>query len=502
MLLGALLTPTVGQAQVHYQPNGQPWKQKASAGPDAQVPGWYYNLGITGIRVELMEEHPQALMVRYVFPDSPADGKVQAGDLITGVDGKSFKVPHKNGYGMDKFGPYGPIADFAQALDACQRGTGPGAKARLKAKAGNGTLNLMLQREGEKTQAKINVGNKYGAYSKSYPNECAKTDLILAELLDYLVAHQNADGSWGSAPHNTFAPLALMSSKKKSHRDALLKNVKMHANTTKAVDESWLINWRYMSAAIVLSEYYLLTGEKWLLPELQEIYDFLLSTQYVDLSQVNPKSKETHPHTYPTTKLDSHGGWGHNPGFEGYGPIAMITAQGALAFAMMKQCGIEIDADRHAAAYAFLDRAAGKNHYVWYKDQAAGDENWADMGRTGAAAIANRMYAKDKKHKRRSIEFASVIGQHPDSFPDTHGSPIMGMAYGALGASCDPRAFRSLMDANKWWFTLSQCTDGSFYYQPNRDNAGYGADSRISATAAVAFILSIPKAATTLTSGS
>ncbi|NQU47596.1 MAG: hypothetical protein HQ519_03020 [Planctomycetes bacterium] len=499
MLLGALWTPTVGQAQVHYQPNGQPWKQKASAGPDAQVPGWYYNLGITGIRVELMEEHPQALMVRYVFPDSPADGKVQAGDLIVGVDGKSFQVAHQNGYGMDKFGPHGPISDFAQALDACQQGAGPGVKAKLKTKAGNGTLNLMLQREGKKTTAKINVGSKYGAYSKSFPNECAKTDLILAELLDYLVANQQADGSWGSAPHNTFAPLALMSSDKKSHRDALLKNVKMHAKTTKAVDESWLINWRYMSAAIVLSEYYLLTGEKWLLPELQEIYDFLVSTQYVDLSQVNPKAKESHPHTYPTTQLDSHGGWGHNPGFEGYGPIAMITAQGALAFAMMKQCGIDVDADRHAAAYAFLDRAAGKNHYVWYKDQAAGDQNWADMGRTGAAAIANRMYAKDKKHKRRSIEFASVIGQHPDSFADTHGSPIMGMAYGALGASCDPRAFRSLMDANKWWFTLSQCTDGSFYYQPNRDNAGYGADSRISATAAVAFILSIPKAATTLT---
>ena len=94
------------------------------------------------------------------------------------------------------------------------------------------------------------------------------------------------------------------------------KNVKMHAETTKSEDNSGLINWRYMAAGIVLCEYYLHTGEKWLLPEIQEVYDFLISSQYVDLSQLNPKSHDTHPHAVPKTPLDSHGGWGHNPGSE------------------------------------------------------------------------------------------------------------------------------------------------------------------------------------------
>ncbi|OUW87948.1 MAG: hypothetical protein CBD74_01200 [Saprospirales bacterium TMED214] len=49
------------------------------------------------------------------------------------------------------------------------------------------------------------------------------------------------------------------------------------------------------------------------------------------------------------------------------------------------------------------------------------------------------------------------------------------------------------MDKKRWWFTLPPCTDNSFYYQTNRGNAGYGADSRISASAVTAFILSIPK---------
>jgi hypothetical protein len=481
-----LATPLLA-AQVHYHPDGNPWKQRANSGPDAEVPGWYYNLGITGIRVELMEDRPEALRVRYIFPDSPADGKVEIGDWIIGAAGRAWDTPHRNGYGMDTFGPHGPMAAFAEALESSQE------------EKSKGRLELRIDREGKVSTAKLKVAPRYGTFSNEFPAECKKSDRILSELLDYLVEHQNADGAWGSPPRDTFAPLALMSSEKRTHRQAVLKNVRMHARTTKAVDQSWLINWRYMAAGIVMSEYYLLTNEKWLLPELQEVYDFLSTSQYMDMSQINPKSKESHPHSYPKHEMDSHGGWGHNIGFEGYGPIAMLTAQGALTFALMKECGIEVDRAAHDAAYAFLDRAAGKNHYVWYEDQSAGDKNWADMGRTGTTAIAYHMSPWSAKQRRRGKDFAQVIGLHPQSFPDTHGSPPMGMAYTALGASVDARAFRSLLDANKWWFTLAQCQDGSFYYQPNRDNAGYGADSRIKASAAVALILSIPKAALVMT---
>ena len=53
-------------AQVHYLGNGSPWNQKAETGPDAVVAGWYYNLGITGIRVELVADKPKYLLVKYV----------------------------------------------------------------------------------------------------------------------------------------------------------------------------------------------------------------------------------------------------------------------------------------------------------------------------------------------------------------------------------------------------------------------------------------------------
>jgi hypothetical protein len=75
----------------------------------------------------------------------------------------------------------------------------------------------------------------------------------------------------------------------------------------------------------------------------------------------------------------------------------------------------------------------------------------------------------------------------------------MGMVFTALAANTDPQAFRKLMDANRWWFVLSRCHDGTYYYQPNRDNAGYGNDSRLSASAVTALIFSIPKRSLHLT---
>ena len=213
------------------------------------------------------------------------------------------------------------------------------------------------------------------------------------------------------------------------------------------------------------------------------------------MSQINPKAKKSHPDSFPKGPKDSHGGWGHNPGFEGYGPIAMLTGQGALAYSLMHRCGIKIDRKNHDAAYDFLKRGTGENGYVWYGDQkGGGPDDWADMGRTGAAGIANFLSPYDDAvYRERALSHAKVIGKHPQSFPDTHGSPPMGMAYTALAANVDADSFRKLMDANRWWFTMAHCTDGSFYYQPNRDNSGYGSDSRMIASSVTAFILTIPK---------
>jgi len=475
-------------AQVHYHPDGSPWNQRADSGPDAVVPGWYYNLGLSGLRVELVEQEPTQLVVRYVFEGSPAAGKVEIGDALIGAGGRRFETPHRNGYGMDKFGAHGPVLDFANALEECQR-----AEA-------DGQLALSVLRAGRQVDLKLAIGRRYGAFAPGFPADCPKSERILGELLARLVEAQQADGSFGDPIVDTFAPLALLASGRPEHRESVERNARFHARTTKPVDEDSLINWRYMTAAIVLSEYHLATGAAWVVPELVEVRDFLYSSQYMSLAQLNPQAKQSHPDSYPENERQQHGGWGHNPGFEGYGPIAMLTGQGALAFALMQRCGVEIDRARHDAAYAFLARGSGANGYVWYGDEAASQEDWADMGRTGAAAIANALSPwPGDEYRSRARRHALLIGAHPESFPDTHGSPIMGMGYAALAANIDGPSFRRLLDQNRWWFTLAQCLDGTYYYQPNRDNAGYGADARLLASAVTAFIFSIPRGNLALT---
>ncbi|MBL8899031.1 MAG: hypothetical protein JNM84_15435 [Planctomycetes bacterium] len=95
--------------------------------------------------------------------------------------------------------------------------------------------------------------------------------------------------------------------------------------------------------------------------------------------------------------------------------------------------------------------------------------------------------------RERSLLHAQQIGMHPRSFAGTHGAPPMGMAYAGVAAFADPESFRKLMDANRWWFALAQCSDGTYDYQPNRDNAGYGGDSRRTISAVVAFLLSLER---------
>ncbi|MCA9319993.1 MAG: hypothetical protein KDB53_04625 [Planctomycetes bacterium] len=486
LVLLMLATSVLGQ--VHYHEDGQPWKQRANHGDDAEVDGWYYNLGITGLRVQLLADAPTHLLVKHVFGGSPAHRKFKVGDVLTGVAGQDFATPHQNGYGMEVFGAAGPIGDFAAALEDCQ------------SKSHKGKLTVSRLRDGKTRDVTIDVGTRQGVFADSFPSECPKSEKILDELCKFLVESQRKDGSWGSEPQNTFAPLALMATDMKKHRRAILAAVRFHANNTQARDQGSLINWQYMAAGIVLGEYYLQTGDSWVEKELEEIRDFILWSQYTSLDQVNPKVKESHPNAWPKNEHEQHGGWGHNPGFEGYGPICMITGQGALTLAMLKHCGLDFDRRRHDSAYEFLARGTGKNGYVWYEDEPAGHDKWADMGRTGAAGLANFMSPyQEPIYRERALAHARVIGEHPQSFPDTHGSPVMGMAYAALAAWADPPSFRKLMDANRWWFTLSQCHDGSFYYQPNRDNAGYGDDSRIKPSAAVALILAIPKKSLHLT---
>ncbi len=180
---------------------GSPWKLTTNQGPDAEVSGFFINLGITGARAKLTEKHPEYLVIQHVFKNTPAHGKLQVGDLIVGANGKAFTKPHINGYGPGKFGGEGPLIAFGNAL----------AESQVAGGKWNGKLSLDIKRDSEKITTSLDIGTKYGDFSETYPSQCDKTDLILKELLKYIASRQNNNGSFPGGSHvGIFSGLALL----------------------------------------------------------------------------------------------------------------------------------------------------------------------------------------------------------------------------------------------------------------------------------------------------
>jgi hypothetical protein len=348
----------------------------------------------------------------------------------------------------------------------------------------NGKLTLDIIRDKDRRQVELTLPTDYGQFSRTYPFDCQKTDKILDELYDYLARKQREDGSWHNRPHlNAIATLALLASGDSRYQIAVEKAMRFFAeNTNDQIIFNGYDCWKYGLYGICLAEYYLATDEEWVLPELKEVSDWLVKAQFKEAYR-NEKGA---------------GGWGHRPsgrpGGNGYGPICMITAQAMAAWSLIAECGIEIDQERYMAAHQFLVKGTNNIGYVWYADGNGGDDKYADLGRTGASAVAHAINPLGKEgFQEYALKAAKCIGESYRTFPDTHGSAILGMAWTALGAAIDPAHFRDLMDQHVWHFSLAHCPDGTFYFQPNRDpNAqDFHAAPRLSASAAAALILSI-----------
>lgn len=451
--------------------DGPPWdKVTTTVGPDAEVPGWYLNLGITGARAMITKEEPTKLQVMFVFKSSPAFGKLEVGDKITGANKNSFSTAHKFGYGVGKFGYQGPIMDFGEALEESQ--------GKLA-----GRLTLDILRGGQKLKVDLQVPTEYGTYSANYPFTCKKSDLLLKKSCDWLSKAQLPDGTWSSRPHiNAFAALALLGSGDARYRPEVRKAMKAMAAATDGKSFRGLLAWENTLYGTALAEYYLITREKWVLKELEEINQWLVKAQQGTIA--------------PPETAHIAGGFGHSfytPGANGYGGMNITTAQAMTAWSLMERCGIAVERPRLASAHEFIAKGTNQIGYVWYADAVGGD-GYADMGRTGTSAVAHHVdMSGSPKFETFARRNARCIGSNPDTFIDTHGCPLLGMVWTALGAATDPTSLRKLMDHNRWAFSLSQCADGSFYYQPNRDNnpQDYTAGPRLAATAATALILTL-----------
>ena len=441
------------------------WEEPIKKGPDKEVPGYLINLGPTGARAIL---ESKSFIVKYLFADSPADGLLELGDIITGVNGRPFEVAHTFGHHMTRMkkfpdvGYEGPLMDFGNAIEECE---GSDGKLTLAVTRGGTPIDVIVPLE------------TIGTFSKSYPYNCEKSTLLAKRASDYLSGHPFLQREQCHA--KCMSGLALLAAGKMDQAKKLA-----HSWNQKPREGIWV--WPVSYQLIFLSEYFLLTKDQTVFPTIQALAAKLETGQVEDMANY---ADRTHGKMGKVGHKFRTGGFGHNTNVGGYGTMNITTALALAAWEMAKKCGAEVDQAKVDLGFDYLRKSTTETGYIGYHTQRGA---YASAGRQGLATVAHRL-AGDSKVNRDYLKLvANGLSNSKKYLNDAHADSVLSVCWGLIGANLvqDEKALRDMMDYNKAWLNMARCHDGSFVALPGRDmyDKGYYMSSRLHLTATMALV--------------
>ena len=306
------------------------------------------NLGPIGAYGRLMKEAPDRILVKVLFEGGPAENRLKVEDVILGANGKTFAAYNWRQGGFKYNISYaGPMMDMGKAIEESE------GNPALK-----GMLSLMIERNGKEETVAIPI-EPLGYFSKTYPDNCAKSAKIL-EKLDTWLEHNK-----GAAPHSqnhvganrgstALMMLALNEAGKYDDRiracaHKLIKDlVPANAKTIIAKDEypaATTSAWHAGFAGIFLAEYYLATHDP-------KAKDALVWLNYMAWKRQHPSNFDwSHSlGNYPDYRTNK------QPKGPGY---PRMTAPSGLIFtswALADRAGVESSGQR---LFDLLERARG-----------------------------------------------------------------------------------------------------------------------------------------------
>ena len=441
------------------------WETPAQTGPDKEVPGYLINLGPTGARATL---ESQSFTVKYLFKGSPAEGRLQLDDVITGVNGKPFSVPHTFGHHITRMkefpqiGYEGPLMDFGNAIE--------------ESEGGNGNLTLMVTRKNKPIKVMIKL-EAIGKFSKTYPYHCEKSKLLAQRAAQYLVnsqfiANEKCHGKCMSG-------LALLASGNMAKAKKLA-----HSWLQLPRDGIWV--WPVGYQCIFLSEYYLLSKDEKVLPVIQALAAKLETAQVEDMKNY---SDRTHGKMGNVGHKFRTGGMGHNTNVGGYGTMNITTALSLTAWELAKKCDVEVDQKKVDLGFNYLRKSTTKDGYIGYHTKAGA---YAPSGRQGMALISHYLTGDNEVSRDYIKIVAGGLSRSKKYLNDAHADNILSVCWGLLGTnvSGNEKTIRDMMDYNKAWLNMARCHDGSFVSLPGRDkyDKGYYLSSRLHLTGTMALV--------------
>jgi Family of unknown function (DUF6288) len=362
------------------------------------------NLGPVGIGINLTRPG-MTMQIHNVEPGSPAEktGKLQKGQIIESINGVTLKE-------IDPRIILGDIVTAAEAKD--------------------GKIVLKIQGTGDVT---VNIP-VMGAYSKTWPLDCPKSDKIVRNLAD-LIGKQDQP-RWGSV-------IFLLS----TGEDKDLAVVKRWMKDIKSLGG---MNWSRGYMGWGLCEYYLRTGDQSVLPIIKQ------------------ETEELKKHMFS-------GGWsgrGAPAAFTYSVGTGQVHASGVncMSFLLMaKLCGVDVDKYMFDEAFSQFYRFAGHGNVAYGNTLPEG--GFRDNGKTsglaiglGAAAMIDpageaSVFAKARDNSATKAFYAT------NWFHAAHTGGGMGEIWHHAAVSqmreTRPTPYRSYMDTRRWVMDLSRRFDGS-----------------------------------------
>ncbi|MBJ7497532.1 MAG: HEAT repeat domain-containing protein, partial [Gemmataceae bacterium] len=429
-----------------------------------------YNLGATGLRgwiytkpANFFESQQgrtttfsRQILVTHVGAKSPADGVIKINDVILGVDGK-------------------PFADDARKSIAL-------AIADAEKETNQGKLTLLVWRQGktEKVQLKLRV---MGSYSATAPFNCPKSKLIFDEACKVLENEPLRDDMWGAV--NGLALMATGNPEYLPRVKALAHKIGPKTLKLELKDGMFMWDWGYRN--VFLCEYYLLTGDKDVLPAINEYAISLAKGQSMYGTFGHGIAKLT-----PDGQL--HGS------IPPYGPVNAAGLIANMAIVMGKNCGV-----KHPEIEPAVDRAS--KFFGYFVDKGAipyGEHMpWPNHENNGKNAMTALLFGLQGNRIRETQFWAKMVTASYQNREYGHTGQGFSYLWGALGANTGgPDALAAYFNQASWHFDLVRRSDGSFTYDggeqfgPGKtdDNTYYGKSSYYGLSPCATYVLtySIP----------
>ena len=388
-----------------------------------KIPAGYphdWNLGPTGARGwiysnRLETTEARQILVTKVDPKSPADGILNKGDVIIGINAKPFS--------------YDPRTELGKAIGM--------------AEAKSGRLKLDVWRDGSTKRRTLKL-KPMGKYSASAPFDCSKSEQIYRQGCDELARRMQTSPNAGNKITRCYNTLALLASGRKEFLPIIKEQVAWAANYSDVECRS-LCCWYYGPVNLLLAEYTLATGDTTYLPDLKRVTMEIVSGQ----SKV--------------------GSWGHRFSrpdgmLRGYG---MMNAPGlpiTLSLVLAREAGVsDPKLDEAIEKSVRLIRFYVGKGCVPYGDHHPWTETHDDNGKNGVAAVLFNALGDT----RSATYFSRMsVASHSGEREMGHTGNFFNMLWAMPGVALSgPRASGEWMKEFGWYYDLARRWDGSFTHQ-------------------------------------